>query len=172
MHPEDPSPVRKRDDRAADQRAKTQADAGDDSPCTERTRAHRAVRKLMRQHGDQADQHRATGDALHRARADQRGRVLGQTADQRGDAESGNGDQQNALSPEAVGKRARRHEHGGAGNRIGVHDPLQFRETCMKHGVERRQDRRYAGNLQPEHERCEKDRQQRQHLPATAEFTR
>jgi hypothetical protein len=49
--------------------------------------------------------------------------------------------------------RPSRHQHRGAGNRIGVHDPLQIPEVSGKHAFQFRKDHRNAGDFEAEQQR-------------------
>ena len=141
-----------RDDRAADDRAEAETNAEDDPPPAEGDGAFPAFPELMRENGDLADQHRAAAQALKKSGDDQHGDVPGQPADQRRDAERGDGDQEDALATISVGQRPGRHQHGRHRDRVGVHDPLQLLEVRVQHLLQRRQDRWDAGNLQAEHQ--------------------
>jgi len=82
-----PLPVGERDDHAADDRTEAQSDAEDDSPGAKRLAPFASFLKLMRQHGDLADQHRAAAHALKKPADDQHRRAPRKPADQRSDRE-------------------------------------------------------------------------------------
>ena len=152
MDEEHPFPARDGSDQTSDQGAEAQADPEDDPPPTERHAALRAFTELVRKDGDLAGQHRRAAPTLEEAGGDQQRRIRRKPARQRGGAEDHDADQEDPPAPIAVAQRAHRHQAGGHRNRIGVHDPLELPEVGWKDMLQRRQDRRDARNLQPQHQ--------------------
>ena len=145
-------PAGDRDDRRADDRSETKTDAEDDPPGGEGACALGAFPELMGENRDLTDQHRTTAHALEEAADDEEERVFRQAADQGGEAEHGDADHEYKLSAIAICQRAGCHQHRRDRDGVGIHDPLQLLEAGVQHRLERRQDRRYAGYLQAEHE--------------------
>jgi hypothetical protein len=106
----------------------------------------------MRKDRRTADQYRPAARTLQESRGDQRPDAVGQAADQRSEPEQDQADDEDALASIAVAQRADRHQHRGAGERVGIHDPLHLREIRMQLALQRRQDHRHAGYLQTEHQ--------------------
>ena len=80
MDEKHPFPAQHRDDRAADERTKSETDAEDDAPPAKSARALLATLEFIGKHGDLTDQHRTAACALQEPRDDQRHHVLGKTA--------------------------------------------------------------------------------------------
>lgn len=111
-----PLPARNRDDGAADDWAEAETNAEDDPPPAEGDGAFPSFPELMGEDSDLTDQHRAAAQALKKSGGDQYRGAVGQAADQRGDAECGDGDQEDTLAPITVSQRSGRHQHGRHGN--------------------------------------------------------
>ncbi|MNT08166.1 hypothetical protein D3C72_1428980 [compost metagenome] len=115
----------------------------------------------MRQDGDLAHQHRAAAQSLQETRADQHRDVFRHSAGERGQRESGDAGDEDTFAAEAIGQRARRHQHHRHADRISIHDPLKLPEIRVQHLFECWQDRRNAGNFQSEHQGGETDGSER-----------
>ncbi|MNH05888.1 hypothetical protein D3C79_652380 [compost metagenome] len=131
MNQEYPLPVGERHDNAADRRPEPQPNAKNDAPYAEGLATLFAALKLMRQCSHLANQHGATRHALHKAAQDQHRRAVGQAAEQGGETESGNGDDENSPAAKTVRQRSGGHHHGGAGQGVGIHNPLHIAEITV-----------------------------------------
>jgi hypothetical protein len=107
----------------------------------------------VRQNRELADHHRPGAHALDETSRDQQGRVFSQPAGQRGQAKQPQAQHQHASPAKAVGQRAGSHQYAGAGQGVGVHDPLGILETRAQLLFQRGQDHRHAGDFQAEHQR-------------------
>ncbi len=152
------------DDGAAGHGAETQPDAGHHAPDREGAAPLPAVGKLVREEGDGADEHRAACDALHQPAQDEHGRGAGPSAPERSEAERQHAEHEDAAAAIAVRQGAGGHQHRGAADGVGIHDPLQALEVGVQLLVQHGQDHGHAGNLQAEHQCGKADGGQRQGL--------
>ncbi|PWJ91760.1 hypothetical protein C8D77_103459 [Mesorhizobium loti] len=153
MDEEHPLPTGERHDQSANSGPETKPDARDDAPGNESLAAFTPILKLMGQHGHAAGEHRSTREPLQKAGNDQNWSARCEAAQQRGKAEGHGGDDHNPFAAETVGQRPRRHQHRGAGNGVGIHDPLQILEIGGEHAFQFRKDHRYAGDFETEQQR-------------------
>ncbi|KAI1693929.1 hypothetical protein DdX_20398 [Ditylenchus destructor] len=166
MDEKDPFPAGQRNDRAPDERAEAKADARHHPPGREGAAAVARILELVREERDRADQHCPARQPLKEPPGDQQRHTIGKAAKHGGGAKGRDTDHEDTLAAEAVRKRSGRHQHRGAGERIGVHDPLKALKVAMKGPFQAGQDHRHAGDLQPEHQRAEAGCKQGQHVLA------
>lgn len=152
VHKEDPRPTADGDDGAADDRPEPQANAKHHPPGSKGPATLAPLAKLLGEDRHLGNQHRATGHALNATGGDQQSRVMGQPAEQRGATKGQDTQHKQALAAKAVGQCAGGHQHHGAGQGVGIHDPLQVRETSPQVLFKGRQYHRYAGDFQAEHQ--------------------
>jgi hypothetical protein len=168
MHQEHPAPIRDGQDQRTHHRPETQAHTGDHAPHRKGPRPRRRFAELVRQDRELADHHRPGTHALDKTRRNQRGGIIGQPTGQRRQPEYPQAQHQHAPPTKAIGQSARRHQHAGAGQGVGVHDPLGVLEAGAQLLFKGGQDDRHAGNLQPEHQRHQAHGGEREAVPGGA----
>src|SRR5690349_4308387 len=99
MDQEYPWPGKGRGNCPADERTEAETDAEDDAPPAEGHCPFAPALEFVGEHRDLADQHRAAAHALEKPGDDQGCDVSRQATDERGDAESGDGQEKDPLAP-------------------------------------------------------------------------
>lgn len=153
MDEEHPLPARECDDQSTNGGTETQPDARDDAPGNEGLATFTTILKLVRQHGHAAGEHRSSGEPLQKTRNDQDWRARCEAAQQGGKAECDGGGHHHPFAAKPVRQCPRRHQHRGAGDGVGIHDPLQILEIGGEHAFQFRQDHRYARDFEAEQQR-------------------
>ena len=155
VQPEDPVPGDPVDDRAADDRADRDREAGEPAP-----RSEVGTALLRRDLGGEDRQrqrrHDRGADALERARDDQHVRAAGERREHGRDGEQRHPEDEEELASVAVAERGAGEQQDCERQRVGVHDPLEARET----GVQVLPDHRQRGDhdevVERRHEECDR----------------
>jgi hypothetical protein len=95
------------------------------APDSERRVALRALLERRRQDRQRGRKHHRGADALGEAGADQHALALGESADQRRNADQHGPGDEDAAAPEQVGGPAAEQHEAAVGEEIGAGDPLQ-----------------------------------------------
>ena len=154
MHQKHPLPTRHGDNARANDRAKAQANAENNAPGAEGFTPSSRCLKPVGEHRHLADQHRPCRHALQKTAGNQHVIVGCQAAAQRGDAEQHQADHKHTFTPIPIRQCADGHQHHGAGDGVGIHDPLQIAEITVQLCLEGGQDGRYAGYFEAKHQGC------------------
>ena len=168
MHQEHPAPVRHGQDHGSHHRSETQAHASDHAPYRKGPRTRRRFAELMGQDRKLANHHGPGANALDETRRDQCRRIVGQATGQRGQGEYPQTHHQHTPTTEAIRQGPRRHQHAGAGQGVGIHDPLGVLKAGAQFLFQRRQDDRHAGDFQAEHQGHQADGGEGQAVPGGA----
>ena len=120
----------------------------------------RALGRLGEERHDQRERDRRddrSADALHGARADQRGLRAGETARERGGREERDADQEQPPVPEEVTEPAAEQQEPAEREQIGVHDPGEGRLREVEVFPDRRQRDADDRHVEHDHEVAEAD---------------
>jgi hypothetical protein len=151
VDPEDPMPVDALCERTTDQRSAGDGEAGEPS-----RHADDETAPLVREGGGedrQAERHHGrAAQSLHRPRRNQERRVRSQRARRRGEGEKGEPEHEDAAATEAVAVRRGGDDPGREGDPVGVHGPLQRRQSDAQVLLHPRQRGDHDQAVQHDHE--------------------
>ena len=160
VEPEDPVPRDAVDDRAADQRAGRDGDAGDAGPDAERHAALAFGERRGQQRQRQRRDDRAA-DALDGAGRDQRVGGRGQRGRRGGGGEQPEAEPEHAAAAEPVAERRPGQEQHRERQRVRVHEPLQVVDRGAQVAPDARQGGRHDEVVEHRHEQREAGHDQR-----------
>ena len=161
---EDPAPVERLGEGAAEQRADGVADAGDaeDQPAGE---AGLRFRQRRERHPEDRRPHQRAADAHADPGADQDAEVGRCRTDRREGGEQDRADEEDAAAAEHVGDPPARDDRHPEHQRVGVDDPLDAADVGVEVALDRGQGDVQRGEVVGDHEDAEPHRDERHHRP-------
>jgi hypothetical protein len=154
---EDPVPVERLREHAAEQQSERAAGDGDEHVGAHRPRALGRLRELG--DDDREDDRRLErrADALQEPRADQDRLAPGRPAQDRGDGEDGDAEQEHALAADEVTESAGEQQQAAERDEEGVDDPGEITLGEMEVALDRRQGDVHDRRVEHDHELREAD---------------
>ena len=161
VHEQDPLPAEQVGENAAEQRARGAPGPGHRAPDPEGAVALLALGEAGGEDGQRRGRHHGAAESLGGPGGDQHALALRQPADQRCAGEQQQAGDEDAPSPQQVGRAAAQEQEAGEGQRVGIDHPLEVDLREVQVVTDRRQGDVDDRDVEDDHELPEADQEQR-----------